>query len=242
MSRGFERGGIVTGSSAESTTPMSANGQGSGAVLEGFKEGVQGVSRFIAAMSSPNPPSSYISHSANSSVSTYASKSTRLSQSSASSLGTSPPSDFQEQEEPEDEDEQVLMVQDTGATPTMSPNPAFNPSQSPRKEAGVEKASPLDTEEDFFEAAKIMNRGKVHDHDRLHFSSYPARSSSSGSRSQSPTKRSSISSSSSNSTPSSTFTPVSSMPGLALSSVAAGGMSWMGSVGKKWEELQKGAT
>lgn len=139
-------------------------------VFEGIKEGVQGVSRLLAASFStstsvapaPSPASSRrqpksrppsLSHTLNrkshsakesdSSISTYATSrsatTTRLSQSSQSSFGEEYNGIVEESQSAEavlgqDEDEddpniQVLMVRDTGATPTMSPNPEFHHQQ-----------------------------------------------------------------------------------------------------------------
>ncbi|KAJ7637061.1 hypothetical protein FB45DRAFT_454532 [Roridomyces roridus] len=141
--------GTASGSSIEnSPIPTSANG---GAVLDGIREGVQGVGRFIAALS-PTPYSSFESvlphatHSPSSSMSTMttssASKSTRLSQSSVSSIGEEPAKD-----EPTD-DAQVLMVHDTGATPTVSPNPVFTMRQ--QREQLSSPDSSAEAEDAFF--------------------------------------------------------------------------------------------
>ncbi|KAJ7627686.1 hypothetical protein DFH06DRAFT_1443306 [Mycena polygramma] len=210
-----------------SPNPTSANG---GAVLDGIREGVQGMGRFIAALSPTTPYSSSFdsvlprgTHSKNSSMSTMAttmsgstSKSTRLSQSSASSLGeetfSAPctPSD-----ENDDPDAQVLMVHDTGATPTMSPNPAFNARRQQqlrereRLRAGGQGDSSAEAEEDFF------------------FASEQAAMATPPPTARPLAKR-----------PAST----SAIPGMALVDSVAPVSAWVGSVGKKWEELQRAPT
>ncbi|KAJ3573401.1 hypothetical protein NP233_g2443 [Leucocoprinus birnbaumii] len=136
-------------------------------VLDGIKEGVQGVSRLLSAgftsqtapsspslslhspKPKPRPPSlihkSHFAKESNSSISTFttsrsANTTARFSQSSMSSFGEEPSGSLEEaesrssdegagREDSHDYDEthvQILMVRDTGATPTMSPNPEFH--------------------------------------------------------------------------------------------------------------------
>ncbi|KAJ6571851.1 hypothetical protein B0H19DRAFT_670606 [Mycena capillaripes] len=219
--------GTPSGSSLEnSPNPTSANG---GAVLDGIREGVQGMGRFIAGLSPTT--TSYPSldsvlprggtHSKNSSMSTMAtsttgksSASTRLSLSSASSLGEEPePSTPADEEDP---DAQVLMVHDTGATPTMSPNPAFNARRQQqqrdrelRLRAGGAGDSSAEAEEDFFFASAQAQAAM--------------------------------------STPPPTARPIaarrpastSAIPGMGLVESVAPVSAWVGTVGKKWEELQR---
>ncbi|KAJ7057758.1 hypothetical protein C8F01DRAFT_1371852 [Mycena amicta] len=190
-----------SGSSIEnSPNPTSANG---GAVMDGIREGVQGVGRFIAAFS-PGPYSSLESvisptrrtHSSNSSSSTIAtSKSTRFSQSSTSSI--------------EEEPGQVLMVQDTGATPTMSPNPAFNARQQRARSRAHTPDSSAEAEADFFAANASLQL---------------LDSSTSGQNARPASKR---------------MASTSVIPGLALVESVAPVSAWVGTVGKKWEELQR---
>ncbi|KAK7046739.1 hypothetical protein R3P38DRAFT_2875584 [Favolaschia claudopus] len=217
--------------------PTSANGA---AVLDGIREGVQGVGRFIAALSPTSASSAYHSpsfsssatpisssfdamvprsngtHSKTSSMSTNmttTTTSTRFSQSSQSSLGE----ECATPEEEEDADgAQVLMVHDTGATPTMSPNPAFSARRQQQQNrererqpsaTGTAGDSSAEAEEDFFFAQA-----------QVQASIPPVRPISS--------KR---------------VASTSAIPGLALvDGIAPASVSaWVGSVGKKWEELQK---
>ncbi|KAJ7442496.1 hypothetical protein B0H11DRAFT_2204427 [Mycena galericulata] len=154
--------GTASGSSIEnSPTPTSANG---GAVFDGIREGVQGVGRFIAAFS-PTPYSSFESvlphgmHSPSSSMSTMATstsagKSTRLSQSSVSSIGEEPCPPSAERAADDADGAQVLMVHDTGATPTMSPNPEFNARRQQRSRERLRTPdSSAEAEADFFLAS-----------------------------------------------------------------------------------------
>ncbi|KAF7289986.1 hypothetical protein MIND_01373900 [Mycena indigotica] len=142
VSRGFTSHNIPSVSGVNIETDSSITSPtNSGAMLDGIREGVQGVGRLIAAFS-PTPYSTSESptrhtHSTSSSTS-GTSKSTRLSQSSTSSIE-------EESSCADDAEGQVLMVHDTGATPTMSPNPAFNvrrhqqhlPEQAPQAEEGL---------------------------------------------------------------------------------------------------------
>ncbi|KAJ7336429.1 hypothetical protein DFH08DRAFT_1083189 [Mycena albidolilacea] len=240
------------------------------AVLDGIREGVQGVGRSIIAALSPtaagagaghHPSASAAAyaesvlnghghgrtHSKNSSLSTLAtatststSTSTKsrfsLSQSSQSSLGEEPPLtpdlsvgevDGVEVQEGDGEDgeggAQVLMVHDTGATPTMSPNPAFSARRAARdrasasaaaRQAGAGGDSSAEAEEDFFFAqAQVAAAAKT----RTPSSPSTARPAAG--------KRGSAGGA---------------IPGLTGGLVDSVGVSaWVGSVGKKWEELQR---
>ncbi|KAJ6486779.1 hypothetical protein C8R45DRAFT_1214102 [Mycena sanguinolenta] len=270
VSRGF-----ISPHNASTPTPLAssleANANG-GAVLDGIREGVQGVGRFIAALS-PTSATYHTSlesaagfplrangingngngtHSKSSSLSTMAttttttSKSTRFSLSSQSSLGEEPaesetsssscPTNTEDDTDAagaeEEDGAQVLMVHDTGATPTMSPNPAFAARRDRERDrarqqpsgTGTEGDSSAEAEADFFFAQAQVQ----------------AAASGSPSPTRTPqtarpgTKRS-VSSS-----------PA--IPGLGgLGLVDSAGVSaWVGSVGKnvstKWEELQKVST
>ncbi|KAF5380153.1 hypothetical protein D9615_006144 [Tricholomella constricta] len=273
LKRKWER--IVNRGFLDGTSSQTPNGQGSGAMLEGIREGVQGVSRFIAAglsigELSPAPtgsPSQYSipaprplrpTHSnsqSNSSMSTYTTKSTRFSQSSASSVGEEP---ITPQEKTEDEGEdlaQVLMVHDTGATPTMSPNPAF----VQRQQRGVRTNTPsqstrssFETERDTFLTSSKMHRRRSRDAHSFEYTLSPGEYASSSSPSVSPppskateTEKSEAARLKRASLNGTGFPPVSSIPGLASLTVGAASppvASWVGSVGKKWEELQRGST
>lgn len=266
MNRGFER----SNTSNVSTSPSPGNG----AVLEGIKEGVQGVSRFIAAglsisdpsatssqpSPSPTPASSRplrISHStreSDSSASTYTTKSTRFSQcSSTSSLGEEPVTETP-CKPPQDDTIQILMVRDTGATPTMSPNPEFMQQQQYQErreqEAQQSMRTSFEAGTEFFASSAVtskMHRRKSRDVQAEGM--VPLLDDLSSSRPSSPldesarqkatrTKRASLNGSA--------FPPVSSIPGLGSFSVAATATtapvsSWVGSVGKRWEELQRGS-
>lgn len=242
-------------------------------MLEGIREGVQGVSRFIAAglvELTPAQPSSSTSSPAtkttalrqshstqpsSSSVSTFAtnsSKSTRLSQSSASSLGEDPthPEEECEQESVDGETEQILMVRDTGATPTMSPNPVFvrkhnsgpievgsstRDSVSPvgaihrRKSRDANTPPPLSTS-----TSSSSANGKSKPYD---LSTSPTAESAAVKKTLKAKRMSGTG-----------LPPPVSIPGLGslTNAVGNGGgqpvSSWMGNMGKKWEEIQKGST
>ncbi|KXN84475.1 hypothetical protein AN958_12450 [Leucoagaricus sp. SymC.cos] len=121
------------------------------------------VLSFHSSKHKPRPRSLiYKSHSAkesSSSVSTYTSRSgnttERYSQSSMSSFGEDTSTGFEETfrdgEEGEDSHSndqanvQVLMVRDTGATPTMSPNPEFHQQKQKQKRRLRNEMSRLST-------------------------------------------------------------------------------------------------
>lgn len=215
-----------------------ATGQG-GAMLEGIKEGVQGVGRFIAAglvdfSASTEQSQTFLqqrhSMQSNSSASTSTTKSTRWSRSSASSLWD----DLTTSQE----EGHVLMVHDTGATPTVSPNPVFMQQQQQgknREDWGFQSA-------DTFIAKELgVHRKKSSEMSSPSPLCSPAEPSGSSVRSSSPDVKPPSGSLSRLSLP-----PPSSIPGLgSLALVGANAppvSSWMGSMGKKWEELQRGST
>ncbi|KAG6856325.1 hypothetical protein H0H87_005526 [Tephrocybe sp. NHM501043] len=243
-----------------------SSSQANGAVLEGIVEGVQGVGRFIAAglaigelspaQASPSvlsPPlrPKHANSQSNSSVSTSATKSTRLSQSSVSSLGEYTAHDHTKGD---DDQTQILMVHDTGATPTMSPNPAFEHQRQQRIQR-IDPVSPpvldplvLDAPPNSAKLLRRRSRGpdsrtaQPHEEDRVASSQSPSSSPLETMEAEKieaarRLKRATINGTS--------FPPVSSIPGLAALTVGPASSpvpSWVGSVGKKWEELQRGST
>ncbi|KAJ7070302.1 hypothetical protein B0H15DRAFT_968599 [Mycena belliarum] len=232
------------GNQSASPAPTSANG---GAVLDGIRE----VGRFIAGFSpapySPAPSFASFtgSHSSAPSSSSMATSSTRLSQSSASSLDSSvlesPSLGDKERagrggkKDDSDEDEaQVLMVHDHGATPTMSPNPAFAVRRAARSRSR-EHDSSAEAEADFFFANAQARSSPA-------LFSPPPKSSSSSSSSFATQKAPDANGRGarglrplSGSRPQSTIA----IPGLALVDSVAPVSAWVGTVGRKWEELQK---
>ncbi|KAG6907959.1 hypothetical protein DXG01_006747 [Tephrocybe rancida] len=271
LKRKWER--IVNRGSLDDSSPSSAlSTHGNGAVLEGIVEGVQGVGRFIAAglaigelspapVTSPptfsRPPSLRIKHStsqSNSSASTYATQSTRFSQSSASSLGEDPiiaplPLPLTDAEE---DSPQILMVHDTGATPTMSPNPAFEHQRQRREQQADAQPNPALNLEAQSSSSKLLRRRSRDPGPRnmYHPSEEPIASSS---RPSSPTETEAMDADDKREAArikrathhGTSFPPVSSIPGLAALTVGPASSpvpSWVGSVGKKWEELQRGST
>jgi hypothetical protein len=122
-----------------------------------------------------------------------------------------------------DQSEQVLMVRDTGATPTMSPNPDFERKQKSKKLNEGQSSSPV--------KKNTKNDGDFDPWDEL--SSGPL------------VKNAQASKSSSKSSPSS-LPPISTIPGLAtmnLTGPAAQQVtSWMGSVGKRLGEIRDSPT
>ncbi|KAG6841629.1 hypothetical protein C0991_009054 [Blastosporella zonata] len=256
VKRKWER--IVNRGFVDTPSSSTLSPQTNGAVLEGIVEGVQGVGRFIAAglaigeLSSTHPSPSVLSpplhpkHSnsnSNSSVSTYTTKSTSFSQSSASSLAEDTAS---EEKVGDDELIQVLMVHDTGATPTMSPNPAFeHRRQQQQQRTDVLDPSAFDTPPTSSKLHRRRSRGP----DLQHIYHPPEEPLPSSSRPSSPSaaevdkieaariKRAALNGTS--------FPPISSIPGLAALTVGSASSpvpSWVGNVGKKWEELQRGST
>ncbi|KAF7973905.1 hypothetical protein HWV62_13944, partial [Athelia sp. TMB] len=170
------------------------------------------------------------SQTSGSSVSTFAtgmSKSTRLSLSSASSLGQDDDDVFGEYQEGKEggstlgEDEQVLMVRDTGATPTMSPNPAFE---------HLHHSGPMSS-----------NTAGAKLHRRKSQGSPPPRSSTEVTVPVAATGKGGLRPKRGVGTG---LPPASSVPigTLALTAGSPGVGGWVGSVGKKWEEIQKGTT
>ena len=196
----------------------------------------------------------HAAHGSMSSTSTSAyatTSSTRLSQSSSSSLGEDavPPRSAVAPKAADGVDDgvQELIVRDTGATPTMSPNPAFlrrhpppplHPSHSqpasPASRPNLDSTTtssrilrrrsrevplvPLDSDNDDDAAAGAGADTKraLQCQDSASVKQTQARKRMSGGR----------------------LPPASSMPGAGLGS----GLAWVGTVGKKIEELQVGQT
>ena len=301
---------LITSSTASVLTTSTA-GSTSGVVLEGIKEGVQGMGRFITAglesIGQGNTPLSPLTdtlpstsrknrrlsskfpvplrlgsgnnyrHESRSSSSTSASVSTIASSSTSATSpmsedGTmqvlSPPltstsdetsnrydefGDFEgapptrslnDLAEQEENSEQVLMVHDTGATPTMSPNPHFQR----RSRMDVEKNDPaceLDSGWDNGRTTSgaLMTSADDSIDDLMKFGSQPHRSSSSPAThtvQPFPTKLLELQRPS--------LPGVSSIPGLASSSMPINDTTpqsmstWVGSVGKKWDEIRESQT
>lgn len=267
-------------------------------VLDGIKEGVQEVSRLLAAGFSHTTPSSSFttvpnhserclpsfvnkSHCAkesNSSVSicmTSRSGSTpgRFSQSSMSSLGEDRNGALEENLyfEGEEKDDshgdnesrvQILMVRDTGATPTMSPNPEFHQQKQRQNQNNCVSASlstmrlndtdiecvKLDTTGDFKgqtrtcdiqTTAAQVHRRKSREAARLDFEQLDFSS-------LAPSVLLSRSSNVTNVEPGG-LAPMSSIPGFGLTAGIAAVSSppvcsWMDSMGKKLRQLHRSPT
>jgi hypothetical protein len=148
----------------------------------------------------PNPPRTHSTQQSTSSVATNSSASTRFSQ---SSMASSVAEDDFPLESPEEEDEDhVLIVDDNGPTPTVTPNPATD----------------IIVMED--KSAKTLRRRSREAPPAVPASNWESNR----------TRASKIS-----------IAPASSIPGLGT--FPAGSPSWvMGTVNKKWEELQKTET
>jgi hypothetical protein len=146
--------------------------------------------------------------------------------------------------EQEENTEQVLMVHDTGATPTMSPNPHFKrrsrmdvKQNDPACEVdsgwddGWTKSGALTTAIDN-NIDDLMNPGLHTETLSSSFATHTVQ--------PFPTKSAKIK------TPS--LPGVSSIPGLASSSISVNGATpqlmstWVGSVGKKWDEIRDSQT
>ncbi|KAF4616703.1 hypothetical protein D9613_008804 [Agrocybe pediades] len=130
----------------------------------------------------------------------------------------------------------ILMVQDTGATPTMSPNPDFQRRREKKmnlKEVSELKLDPVDTEvfdwDDGWDEPASEEQAKD---DALKTAS----SSSSRSAVGAPSGKEGKAKSNPASSPSTAFVPLSSIVATPQMS------SWVGSVGKKWGELKGGNT
>ncbi|KAJ7853764.1 hypothetical protein B0H13DRAFT_2082523 [Mycena leptocephala] len=221
-----------------SPNPTSANG---GAMLDGIHKGVQGVGRFIAAFSPTTPYSpsaaSYFesakrggTHSTSSSTSTMGTSTTKSMRLSQSSLASSLASSVEEPVTPdeEDPDAQVLMVHDTGATPTMSPNPAFNARRQQlqrdheRRTGASGGDSSAEAEEDFFFASAQASAAMA-------MSTPPPTARPATMETSTPSARPTAGKRASGG----------GIPGLTLVDSVAPVSAWVGSVGKKWEELQR---
>ena len=228
-------------------------------MLEGIREGVQGVSRLIAAglgelssapvSSSPTPTSTsrqtaarrrHLARPSSSSISTYAtnaSDSTRLSQSSASSLEDEP---GEAERNDEDEWEEALMLKYSDAKPIVDANP------NRKLNSGLLESGFGINSKDRTSISSPERTAKIHRRKSRDCSGPSSSRSFDLSTTTSPSvvtpspkqtlkaKRASV-----NALP-----PVASIPGLgSLTAIGGSGgqpvASW---VGKKWEEIQNGST
>lgn len=215
VNRGFDR----VYASSGITPPQST----SGPVLEGIKEGVQEVSRIIAAglgdygsappnltNSTPTPSRTHSTHQSTSSVTTSSSGSTRLSHSSASSslVEDDLPLELREEDEILGR-EQVRILGELSHSPTCTPI--------------LEDSTVVDISE------ASLNEDKISKSLRRRSRDVPSETtgrvpSKLGQAQQREGK--------------SPVLPTSSMPGLGT--LPSGTPSWvLGTVGKKWEELQR---
>ncbi|KAG5724855.1 hypothetical protein E4T56_gene12621 [Termitomyces sp. T112] len=257
LKRKWER--IVNRGFLDNPSASVSTSQGSGAVLEGIVEGVQGVGRFIAAglaigEQAPPSPSSLSSvprsqrptclySQSNSSSTTHVAE----SQSSAAYIADDTTSKRALSEQADDDElTQILMVHDTGATPTMSPNPAFERQCQQRKQQGQADLQP-NLEAPLLNSSKLYRRKSRDVHSRALVpcegtSTSPSQSELTSKATETAkkdamrTKRATIHGTS--------FPPVSSIPGLAALTVGPASPlpSWVESVGKKWGELQRVST
>lgn len=169
--------------------------------------------------------------------STSMSGSTRLSQSSASSLGMGDEPILGVHKEESDTEDQVgsqeLMVRDTGATPTLSPNPKFirRHSQPPSNSSSPVSISPPP----MGLASSKLHRRRSREAPPL-VSLDEAEPELKSQDVKMPKKRSSLSGMQTGAAQ----TPTS-IPGIGSLS-AMGAQGWVGSVGKKFEDLQNGKT
>lgn len=235
-----------------------------------------------ASIALPLRPTHSTTQSNSSSASTFTSttKSTRFSQSSASSFGedvipsiNASPGHAASGKETEADlssssDDNVLMVQDTGATPTMSPNPAFVQRQRRREERELKRASlglqqststtsvrPCVTAEGPQGDGGMTVRRRSRESQNYGYSPFfddasrTALSHTLGDLSHSPVSTSPLEEKDSKAKRASVMMNAAGFPlgSLALTAgsavVAAGAQpvsSWVGNVGRKWEELQKG--
>ncbi|KAG6889663.1 hypothetical protein C0995_015779 [Termitomyces sp. Mi166 len=231
--------------------------QGNSAIFEGIVEGVQGVGRLIASglaigeqttpfrslssMSRSLQPTHSYSQSNSSSV-TYVTKSSRLSRSSASSIMEDMASAPATNEEDDDiEPTQILMVHDTGATPTMSPNPAFERQRQQQRQTDLQP----DLMAPLLNNSRLRRRKSRDAHSRavvpcegLSTSSNQSvlTSTEAAKKEAMRGKRATVHGTN--------FLSVSSIPGLAALTVgpASPVSSWVENIGKKWEGLQRGST
>ena len=219
VSRGFDRVYAANGI----TPPQST----SGPVLEGIKEGVQEVSRTIAAglgdhgSAPPNstnpvpaPPRTYPTHRSTSSVTTSSSGGTRFSHSSANSslVGDDFPSELQEDDQILGKRDQVRIFDEFSQSPTCTPI--------------LEDSTSIDISKPTLDEDKVSKSLRRRSRDvpsettgRLPLNLDQVR--------QQDGK--------------SPMLPTSSMPGLGT--LPSDTPSWvLGTVGKKWEELQRTET
>ncbi|KAG6877556.1 hypothetical protein C0993_006053 [Termitomyces sp. T159_Od127] len=250
LKRKWER--IVNRGFLNNPSASVSTSQGNGAVFEGI---VGGVGRFIAAglaigeQRSPSPSPSSVTrplpHSYFQSSATHAIKSSPLSQSPASSIAEGSALALATNEEAGDgELAQILMVHDTGATPTMSPNPAF---EHHRQQQQQQYITQPDLEVPPLNNPKLFRRKSRDVHSRAPVPCEgPSTSSSQFESNLEATqaakkeamraKRATVHGTN--------FPPVSSIPGLAALTVgpASPVPSLVESVGKKWEGLQSSFT
>ncbi|KAF9003219.1 hypothetical protein BDQ17DRAFT_1425201 [Cyathus striatus] len=254
VNRGFERDQSTYPTSSPPTSTQTLAGLTSPTLVEGIKEGVQGMSRLFAsglASSStthtyplspaPTPPL-VRTHQTKPSISTassssYTSKSTRLSLSSRSSIGE------EECKGRGEGEENVLIVRDTGATPTMSPNPDWIRERAKREQEQIravatEEATPRlslgseHEEEDTFTSG-LMREKKLRRRsggtvaplllDEQHLNAVAE---------DEKRKRALVAS----------FPPVTSIPGLGSFGSAGASGGWVESMGKKLGEFRGGAS
>ena len=216
VNRGFDRVYAANGIAP----PQSA----SGPVLEGIKEGVQEVSRMIAAglndhgsappnstKPAPAPPRTHPTHQSTSSVTTSSSGSTRFSHSSANSslAEDGSPSELPEEGEVSGKKDQVRFCEEVSQSPTCTPI---------LEDSTAVKISKTSLDED--KVSKTLRR-RSHDVPSETTERNPSKL---GQGRQREGK--------------SPMLPTSSMPGLGT--LPSGTPSWvLGTVGKKWEELQR---
>ncbi|KAH7924698.1 hypothetical protein BV22DRAFT_1129599 [Leucogyrophana mollusca] len=244
VNRGFERD---SASGEYGVALSSGNGQ-SGAMLDGIKEGVQGVGRLIAAglsdLSSPPsstqsgivPKTGHATQQSDSSVSTTStapSSFTRLSLSSASSVWEEPESSLlQESEAPQ---AHANDSADAQRATRMHRRRSRDCSQSRSYSHAATSSISTST------AVDLLMRSPTSPSLSLPLNNFPVSSPPPADppiTSSKQAKRESLRASA--------FPPPSSMPGLGSLAVVGGSVppvsSWVGSVGKKWEELQRGPT
>ncbi|KAG6837461.1 hypothetical protein H0H93_009004 [Arthromyces matolae] len=254
LKRKWER--IVNRGHLDSPLTSPSSPQGNNPVLEGIVEGVQGVGRFLVSglaigeVSQPSPPLSRPSPAPSTRPLSRPTSPLSLSSSpffAEANSSTSPVVSSPIQAEPS----QLLMVHDTGATPTMSPNPVFElqlelqQQRRPQSDEQSTALSPVAPHLSTLTNSSMLHRRKSRDpHTRSRMLEEAGTSSSPVSdveiqKVDIHTVRSKRAGPNSPSLP-----PVSSIPGLAALTVGPGSPvpGWVESVGKKWDELQRGST
>jgi hypothetical protein len=219
VNRGFDRVYAANGIIPPQST--------SGPVLGGIKEGVQEVSRIIAAGLGdygsappnstnfvPTPPRTHSTHRSTSSVTTSSSGSTRLSHSSASSslVEDDPPLELRKEDEVLGKKDQVRILGEFSQSPTCTPI--------------LEDSTAVDISKTCLDEDKISKTLRRRSRDVP--SETTGRVPSKLGQAQQPEGKPPM-------------LPTSSMPGLGT--LPSGTPSWvLGTVGKKWEELQRTET